>query len=417
MGFINIDDIKSGMTLASDLLTPHGRLILAKGAVFESDLIRTCKAWGISRADIAGLKQEDMDDARMSMIGPEYIRQSEEFIKPFLSYCNLNHPAVKEIVRIAIESMARRFASGEIFPDSLPDFFKMDHTTSYSSPGGRISPRDLVDDQIDLISLPDIFYKLIEIMESPFSSAVHLAELINKDSSLTARLLKLVNSAFYSFPAKIDSVSRAVAILGTKELTSLAAGISVVKNFKGIPNSIMDMELFWKHSISCGLYSGLISSYTESINEERFFIAGLLHDLGRLVMIKKMPEMCLEALLYSRNKNIPLYLAEQDVIGFDHAKVGGLLCNKWKLPIVLEQMVRFHHEPLKARNQLDAGVVNLANLLAVASRAEDNREGVFPDLEEKVWQGIGIETSDLYPLVQRAERQIQDVVHIFLGRE
>lgn len=419
MGFINIDDIVPGMTLSSDLFTREGRFLLPQGKVLNEKTVMTCKAWGITQADIAGHNQNDISEARLSTIDPEFIRQAQRFLKPYLVSFDFEHPAMKEIAGIAVERTARRFMSGELMPDVNRDS-ETGATEIYrpvSQDNSSKSALRLVREQVNLISLPDIFIKIKNVMESPLSSAGHIADVVGKDSSLTAKLLKLVNSAYFGFPSKIDTIRRAVAILGTRELTSLAFGISVVKIFDRIPGKILNMESFWKHCISCSVYARLISSPRHYLSGERFFVAGLLHDLGRLLMIKSMPEDCLEAIYLSRREQIPLYLAEQNVLGFDHARVGGLLCREWRIPKVLEQMVRFHHEPSKADNIAEAGSINLANLMAMAAGRGGSGEGVFPPLNPTVWDSLGIEPSVLSPMVLQAEKQIDDVIHIILGKE
>lgn len=419
MGLIRIDDIKPGMILSSDLFTPHGRFLLPEGAVFTHETIKTCKAWGISAADIAGLDQNKLGAARLKSLAPEHISQSRLLIKPFFKAFDLDHPASREIYNIAVERIARKISSGvyseltRLDPDEIPGPVDKEQQSSDSGQ----TAISLVRDQSELISLPDIFFQIIEVIGSPFSSAVHIADVVNKDSSLAAKLLKLVNSSFYGFPSKIDSISRAVTLLGTKEISSLALGISVLKVFEGIPEHVLNMEKFWKHSISCAVFSGLISSRMGSLSEERFFVAGLLHDLGRLIMIKSMPNACLKALIMSIEENIPLYQAEESFFGFNHARVGGLLCREWKMPVTLEEMVFNHHEPDKARNISEAGVVHLANILSQATLPEIVPEGAFPGLSETVWDSIGIDPSDLLPIVRQAEKQTEDIVQIFLDRE
>ncbi len=416
MGFINIEDIKPDMVLASDLLTQDGRFLLPKGTQLKSDTIKTCKAWGITRADIVGQDQEQVNKARLEAIDPEYIRQAKKHLKPYLQEVNIEHPAMKEIVKIAVERTAGSISWGMTFNDDA-QVQELENKFKPAKPGEK--PRSalgMVQEQVYLISLPDIFYKIMEVMKSPVSSANHIADIVSKDSSLTARLLKLVNSAFYGFPAKIDSISRAVALLGTKELTSLALGISVAKTFAGIPSKILNMEGFWKHSISCGVYANLIAARKQGLSGERFFVGGLLHDLGKLIMIRSRPDLVGQAIIFSRKNRIPLYQAEKEVLGFDHAQVGGLLCKEWKMPETLEYMVRFHHLPSNTKNPLEPGIIHLANLMAMVAGPGANGEGVYPALDTKAWESLGLHASDLFPMIMQAERQIEDVIHIFLER-
>ncbi len=418
MGRVNIDSLEPGMVLASDLLTPEGRFLLPKGSVLQDTAIKTCKAWGVRQADIHGLDQEQLNDARLAQFDPEHLEQSRVLLTPLFRCANADHPAMAEIIRIALERTARQLTE-KAFVQAAPVALEPPAEVSESSitpeEGARAALR-LVRAQAGLISLPATFFKIMEVMESPFSSAMHIADVVGKDSSLTAKLLKLVNSAFYGFPSKVDSISRAVALVGTKELTSLALGISVIGVFDGIPATIMNMEGFWRHSIYCGVYASLISSSNKGGTDERFFVAGLLHDIGRLLMVKSMPQRCLDAIALSRHEGIPLFQAEQRLLGFDHARIGGILCKEWRMPVSLEQMVRYHHDPSNSKQMLDAGVVHLANLLAIAAGSGSSGEGVFPVLHPKVWSGLKLNPGDLFPMVQQAQRQVDEIVQIFLGR-
>lgn len=417
MGLVNIDSIEPGMILASDLLTPEGRFLLPKGAELKESAIKTCKAWGVRQADILDLDQNQLNEAKLALFDPEHLERSRAFLAPMFRGADPDHPAMREIIRIALERTAQQMAENT-FVQAEPVALQAPKAVAAGitpEEGARAALR-LVRTQSGLISLPATFFKIMEVMESPFSSAMHIAEVVGKDSSLTAKLLKLVNSAFYGFPSKVDSISRAVALLGTKELTSLALGISVIGVFDGIPENVLNMEGFWRHSISCGVYSSLISSNSTGGTDERFFVAGLLHDIGRLLMIKCMPERCLESVALSRHEGIPLFQAEQRLLGFDHARVGGILCKEWRMPATLEQMVRYHHDPSNSKHVQDAAAVHLANLLAIAAGTGSSGEGVFPPLRPRAWDRLKLCPGDLFPIVQQAQRQINEIVHIFLGK-
>jgi HD-like signal output (HDOD) protein len=167
-----------------------------------------------------------------------------------------------------------------------------------------------------------IFTRIDEAVNNPRSSLADIGRIISEDSSLTARLLKIVNSAFYSFPSKIETISRAVTVVGTQQLRDLALATSVMKLFQGIPPDLISMEAFWKHSIACGVAARVRGSKREA-NIERFFVAGILHDIGRLILhagsrldaphwVVAMP---VGIALQGRNEEL----------GFDHASLGRVL--------------------------------------------------------------------------------------------
>ncbi len=153
----------------------------------------------------------------------------------------------------------------------------------------KISPEKLVESQNELFSLPSLYQKMMDILNDPNSSAANIGEVVSKDPSLTAKLLRIVNSPHLGLVSKIDTVSRAIAILGLEHLKLLTKGIILIENFKKIPSNILSMRLFWRHSISVGLMCSLLSSQQVELVTEKFFISGLLHDIGKLVMLAAMP--------------------------------------------------------------------------------------------------------------------------------
>jgi HD-like signal output (HDOD) protein len=152
-------------------------------------------------------------------------------------------------------------------------------------------PESLLKGVVELSSLPFIYIKINEAVNNPRSSTQDISNIISNDPGLSTRLLKLVNSAFYRFSSKIETVSRALLLVGTQQIRDLALATSVVNLFKGIPDSFVSMESLWKHSVACGLAAKKLAITRQSESSaERFFAAGIIHDIGRLVIYKKIPE-------------------------------------------------------------------------------------------------------------------------------
>ena len=175
-------------------------------------------------------------------------------------------------------------------------------------------PRDLVKSCVEVSSLPMVFLRINEAISSPRTSVVDISRIIADDPGLTARLLRLVNSPLYNFPGKIETISRAVVIVGTQQLRDLALATSVLKLFEGIPGDLVTMQSFWEHSVSCGLASRILASYRQEPNVERYFVAGMLHDIGRLVIYSQAPALAREALARSREQRKHLYALMLDFV-------------------------------------------------------------------------------------------------------
>ena len=151
-------------------------------------------------------------------------------------------------------------------------------------------PRDIVKRVMKVASLPQIFLKVEEVLNDPDSSNVHLSRVIQEDPGLTVRLLRLSNSAFFGFSAKVEAVNQAITVLGTQQLRELVLACSVMNVFKDVPEELVNMESFWRHSIACGVVARAFASLRHESNVERYFVTGLLHDIGRLVLLMEVPK-------------------------------------------------------------------------------------------------------------------------------
>lgn len=279
-------------------------------------------------------------------------------------------------------------------------------------------PEDLLKGLVQVSSLPVIYTKINEAVNNPQSSMKGISDIISDDPGLTSRLLQLVNSAFYSFPSRIETVNRALFIVGTQQLRDLALATSIMNLFKGIPEDLVNMESFWRHSVACGLTAKILATYRRcEMNVERFFAAGIIHDIGRLIIYKKIPETAKEMILRCKTNRELLFLVEKEVIGFDHADLGRVLVQFWNLPPSLEEVVAYHHSPREARRYpVETAVVHIADIIAHAMQFGKSGEQYIPPIDEKAWELIGVPTSVLSPTMDQLEREIKDVVQSLFGK-
>jgi putative nucleotidyltransferase with HDIG domain len=277
-----------------------------------------------------------------------------------------------------------------------------------------ISPRELIAGAIEIASLPEIFLKINEMIDSPRHSAADIGRVISNDTALSARLLKIANSIFYGFPSQIDTISRAITVIGTRELRELILATSVIRCFKGLPNDLITMEDFWRHSICCGLAARSLAMQRGEQLVERFFVAGLLHDIGSLLVYRKVPELAREALLRAQHNNIPLYRAEQEVMGFDHAMVGAEILRKWKLPEHLQEATEFHHNPGRAqRFPSDTAVIHIADVVSDALQYGNSGDPHVPPMDPQAWRLAGLEDDVVSPVIADVEQQFSHVLELF----
>ena len=273
-------------------------------------------------------------------------------------------------------------------------------------------PETLLKGLVELSSLPFIYIKINNAVNNPRSSTKDISDIISGDPNLTARLLRLVNSAFYGFQSKIDTVSRAVAIVGTQQIRDLALATSVTRLFKGVPEDLISMESLWRHSVACGLAAKILATVSQcGTNVERFFTAGIIHDIGRLVIYKKIPETARDMILRCKESKEPLYLVEKEVIGFDHSDIGRALVQSWNLPPSLEEVLAYHHFPQEAKQYpIETCAVHIADYIAHEMQLGDSGAWCIPPLGEQVWELSGIPVSVLSTTPEQLRTEFEDVV-------
>jgi len=278
-------------------------------------------------------------------------------------------------------------------------------------------------------SLPAIVYKVFGVMDDPKSTATQIGKVINDDPALTARLLKLVNSPFYGFTAKVDTVYRAVALIGHKELRSVVVAASAINVFDGIPSDLVSMKDFWKRSLSTAVIARVLAAFKREAQIERFFIAGLLHDIGSLLLYLKMPDEMSQALQLQKTDRLELAKAEADIMGFDHTEVGGDLLKKWNLPAQICGAVRYQLNPQLAPEKVQSA----AWLICLASQIEDkyfeydlnennddsidnkNHENNIEEIDIDIWQANKLDPKLLQKIVEKSQQQFESSKNILLS--
>ena len=266
----------------------------------------------------------------------------------------------------------------------------------------------------EIPTLPEIFYRLEAAINNPYSNLADIASILAADTGLAARILKIANSSLFSFPASIETVSQAISVVGTQQLRELVLSTYVMRVFEGIPIDLVDMNAFWRHSIACGVGARVIAAYRRETNIERFYLLGLLHDIGRLVLYLRQPESAAQALRASQAQCRYLVDLESEMIGIDHAEVGAALLALWRLPESLQEPVRYHHRPGSAGLYPDeAAVVHFADILANALQLGSSGVCMVPEADVGSWARVGLPVSQLANVIENMERQYADAVEIF----
>lgn len=279
--------------------------------------------------------------------------------------------------------------------------------------------QELLDNVDQLVSFPAACVRLNELVNDPSCSAQDMGRVINQDVALTARLLRIANSPMYGLSTQVETVTRAVTVLGMKQVRDLALASAAIKTFDGIPNTLVSMRSFWEHSILCALCARTMAMDCLRHQREAVFVAGLLHDMGKLVLYNQLPDLSRRTLEASANgpRSQESQIAEHEIIGFDHADVGSELARRWSLPISLQESIAYHHDPAKAeQNQVEVAIVHIANSLAILAARKTEDLKYAPDIQEIAWKVTGLDKEMIPATIASAQAQISSATALLVSK-
>lgn len=399
MGIVHIDSVKQGMVLSEDVKDISSRLLLSKGQPIHQKHIRIFKIWGVTEIEVNTESEDDAPaDPNKPVADNTVITQQTNAV---FRNVDRDTPLVSELIRIAIAHRSRTQSEpiahgqgGTCIQDLSAAPIRSEIITTLKS------------SKTQLPELPTLVSELNEIVNDPHASVEAIAQVVNKSPSLAALLLKIVNSAFYGFSTKIDSISRAVTLIGVKEITTLAIGVSALRLFKDIPRDLVDVASFFKHSFACGLIARMLAAHKNIQPPEQLFVAGLLHDIGRLILLKHFSDRYSELLHVAATSASSLYTLEKAQLGCRHTDVAKYLIETWKLPPSLADTIYYHHRPSSARAVKRAAVVHLADMIAHGLGLGNSGEHCVPRYDAEAVKQLDILPSNLELIVRQAVHQL-----------
>lgn len=256
----------------------------------------------------------------------------------------------------------------------------------------------------DLDTIPFVYRKLLSILNSPFVSARDLGKVISTDQSLSLRVLRMVNSAYYGISSKVMSVTQAVSMLGLNVVRSLCFCLASYDSFYAGTGS--DQAKVWRRSMGTGLAAKNLARIVGMKCPEELFVAGMLHDIGNSVLRKFAPRehrVLTEKLLEAKDPIEALEI-ERGFLGTDRAEIGAMTCEAWKLPELLVACVENLYEPEKAGKHQKA-----VTLVAIARRGWDNHENGTDEWNEQHLESAGLTPAEVMEAVQVAETEFKEL--------
>ena len=416
MAIISMDDLRPGMTLATDLRTKQGRLLLPAGTSLTLEHIKIARTWGVAEATVCPRSLNVSPGNILANLGPDAQDALKALIDWKFAWCDPDLPITRKLVAL----FQRRIVSEMAVCDTAellrkyrgPKF--LDAPPALREGDCRPKMEHIVSGEVELVTLPDIFHQLLEVAQRPTSSSAQIAEIISKDTSLSSRLLRLVNSSYFGFISKVDTLTRAVTIIGTVEVTNLAIGISITSMFKDIPKDIIEMRDFWEHSIAVGTLARMLAAQMNETGLERMFVGGLLHDVGRLVLIKNHPATTAKILQLSCSSPHSLVEIEERTLGFTHAMLGGALLKAWNIPENLQATVRDHHPSVRDAGFRSTHLIHIADIIAHAIGFGHSGSRRVPPIAEAVWKDTGLSLNVLPTVITQAQNQLRDLMRVIV---
>ncbi|MBN2036313.1 MAG: HDOD domain-containing protein [Chitinispirillaceae bacterium] len=270
--------------------------------------------------------------------------------------------------------------------------------------------KETIDNISNLPSHPIVIDRITKLLANPRTSAEEIGRAITVDQALAAKVLKLVNSAFYGFPGRISTLSHAIVILGFSTIKNIVLTASILDTFgsKGKATEGFNLEQFWHHSIACGAAAQSIARTTGSSEKEECFIAGLIHDIGKIILCHYLPQDFERVIAMTQLKECLFYESEKTLFDISHDEIGGLLAKRWNLPKTLENAVRYHHKPSPTHEHyMMSVIVHTADIFVRALDYGNGGDSKIPVISELAWKSLDLENASLFSFFDGIKDEVE----------
>ena len=401
-----IENVVEGSRLARAVFSTDGKLLFPAGRVLNAEAIAILRDAGVEIVNVHEIetaKEEGSGDG----LPAELQETINEIVLPRFSLLDKDNEFVNTLVQVAVQREARVLLSKAGKP--------VVHKPSQQKPAfhtqkpPKVPIERMINASVKIGTLPVVFHRLVEIINNPYASVSDAAQIIATDPALSAKLLRLVNSPFYGLANRVDTISRAVTLIGTGQLSMLAMGATLITSFKGMPVSLVNMQSFWGHSIACGVAAKLLAQQVGLGQQERFFVAGLLHDISRLLIYTQIPTHALYLLTEAKRNNVSMHSLEEDCLGFTHEELGGELLKLWRCPEELIVKVQTHHEPFSPFATAEDAILPAANMISHGLGYGSSGELFLLSPSDNIWELLGITSDQLTTLCLNMEEKVREL--------
>ncbi len=268
----------------------------------------------------------------------------------------------------------------------------------------------------DLPALPVVVLELLSSLDQEDTNTHVLAEKVSHDQALSAKTLRLANSSFYGMPSKVTTIQQAIAILGFNSVRTLVTAAAVIGNFSQSEHPSFDFQAFWRHAIAAALCAKAMARQLR-VNQDHAFIVGLLHDIGRLVLVTRSPKHFAEVEAHQAAQDCTLLEAEHAVLQIDHAMIGRALAEHWKFPVLLQKAIENHHTPDGGDSASLAAIVHVADCIVHALDLSGDERDLVPPVSAATWNSLNLSQEMLAQVFRETEMQFEEACHILVSTQ
>lgn len=262
----------------------------------------------------------------------------------------------------------------------------------------------------DVFVLPDAVTRIKKLIEDESSTMQDIADVVNFDPALTSQVLKMANSALYKFPNKIDTISKAVQVIGTNSMYDLVVAYGVAKTFGSIDSGVIDLDKFWEQSVGCALLAKYFADKLGCKESEKLFVAGLLHNIGELIIVQFNPEVAKVCATFNESET-PLQLQMQQMES-SYAEIGATLIKMWGIPSSIYGPINKLHFTQHEAESIEEKILQLSYVLALDNTNQEFYPG-NANLEPVMYEKLNLEPDDLETALSFTNLQSLSVLTLF----
>lgn len=278
-----------------------------------------------------------------------------------------------------------------------------------------LTPEALIEKCPDLATLPSVYHKLNEAINSPSCTTGIISRIISQDPALTLKVLKMVNSAFYGFPHEIEDIPQAIVIIGMQQLNDLVLTHSIINLFNNQNSAPFSLEDFWKFSLACGIEAKILASQSKGSYSERIFVGGLLHNIGKLLMAIAEPDNYTKCHKLSLQESTSMTEAETKIFGFNHIAVNTALMNAWNIPQAINEISSNYLTPEDTQYTQECNLIRLAHTVIQTVGLADNGDFFVPAFSDEQLNQLQLTVLGLEESLIELKDQFSEITSTFLS--